>query len=287
MDGNPPSSHYRNPYTPILPSDVTGLTSFTALSLLDCLSPNHPLISVLRAAQTGNDQLTEFFLFSSLADADQPPIPGEVTTSSAPILAAIGRENIKVIEVLLKQESFDPTRRLLWELFQEFPERKPTAKSYDEFLQRKLYRRIYRVLEKKVDDALKGQLEGIIRDVQTQLYEEVQTTFRTGEKQGLDGNDENATRMPISGIDLILLLQDACPLNSFSPPWSALSLEHLMDISNISFELLSSPADTVKEHNFSMVVSPLYTVKATHDFTSNYAEDLPFRVGQIIIVTNE
>ncbi|KAI1801733.1 hypothetical protein F4811DRAFT_573808 [Daldinia bambusicola] len=84
------------------------------------------------------------------------------------------------------------------------PETKPTAKSYDEFLQRELYRRIYRVLENKVDDTLdsaeksvvdtlKGQLEGIIRDVQTQLYEEFKTTFRTGENQALDGNDENAT----------------------------------------------------------------------------------------------
>ncbi|KAK6952116.1 hypothetical protein Daesc_006648 [Daldinia eschscholtzii] len=193
------------------------------------------------------------------------------------------------------------------------PELKPTAKSYDEFLQRELFRRIYRVLENKVDDALdsaeknvvdglKSQLEEIIRDVQTQLYEEFQTTFRPGEGQASNENDENASYMPISGMDPTLLLQDMFPLSSSSPPWSALGLEHqqagpsasipqlpyeLMDISNISFEPLSSPVDANNNHDSSMTSSALFTVKAAHDYTSDYAEDLSFRVGQIITVTND
>ncbi|OTB11020.1 hypothetical protein K445DRAFT_28856, partial [Daldinia sp. EC12] len=30
-----------------------------------------------------------------------------------------------------------------------------------------------------------------------------------------------------------------------------------------------------------------FTVKAAHDYTSDYAEDLSFRVGQVITVTND
>ncbi|KAI1654688.1 hypothetical protein F4813DRAFT_382515 [Daldinia decipiens] len=80
--------------------------------------------AVLRAAETGNDQLIDFLLSSSLADADQPPIPGGTVVSSTPMLAAIGRENIKVIEVLLKQKNFNPTRQFWGLTYYEIAEKR-------------------------------------------------------------------------------------------------------------------------------------------------------------------
>lgn len=191
------------------------------------------------------------------------------------------------------------------------PELRPTAKSYDEFLQKELFRRIYRVLENKIDealdsaemnvaDALKSQLERIIRDVQTELHEEFQSSIR--QKQAFDGTNGIAAKMPIPGIDPMPLLQDMFPLSSFSPPWSALSLEHqqeassssapqlangLEDISNLRFDLLSNPVETSQNHDFGTVTSVPFTAKATYDYISDHAEDLSFRRGQIITVTGE
>ncbi|KAI0119058.1 hypothetical protein F4814DRAFT_438784 [Daldinia grandis] len=90
--------------------------------LLNHLLLNCPLI--IRAAETGNDQLIDFLMSCSLADADHPPIPGETVSSSTPMLAAIGRENIKVIEVLLKQKNFNPTRQFYGLTYYEIAERR-------------------------------------------------------------------------------------------------------------------------------------------------------------------
>ncbi|KAI1473848.1 hypothetical protein F4774DRAFT_422876 [Daldinia eschscholtzii] len=66
---------------------------------------------ILKAARTGNDQLIDFLTSCSLADADQPPLPTENVSFSTPMLAAIGQDNTRVIEALLKQKDFNPTRR--------------------------------------------------------------------------------------------------------------------------------------------------------------------------------
>ncbi|KAI1074878.1 hypothetical protein F5B20DRAFT_424500 [Whalleya microplaca] len=67
--------------------------------------------ATVRAARNGNDQLISFLLSSGLADPD--PYPCDILEWVAtPMLAAIGQRNIKVIEVLLKQEGFNSTRRL-------------------------------------------------------------------------------------------------------------------------------------------------------------------------------
>ncbi|KAI0847623.1 hypothetical protein F5Y00DRAFT_113196 [Daldinia vernicosa] len=190
------------------------------------------------------------------------------------------------------------------------PELRPTARSYDEFLQRELFRRIYRVLENKIDealdsaerdvaDALKSQLEGIIRDVQAELYGEFQSSIR--QKQAIDETNGIATQTPIPGPDPMLLLQDMLPLSSFSPPWSALSLENqqassssapefangLEDISNLRFDLLSNPFETSQNHDSAMVIPVPFTAKAAYDYISDHEEDLSFRIGQIITVTSE
>ncbi|KAI1379681.1 hypothetical protein F4677DRAFT_441888 [Hypoxylon crocopeplum] len=82
------------------------------------------LKAVVAAAEGGNDHLIKFLISASLADPDQPPVPGRVVTFSTPMLAAIGQKNIKVVEVLLKQEGFNPTRRFMGLTYYEIAERR-------------------------------------------------------------------------------------------------------------------------------------------------------------------
>ncbi|KAI1407775.1 hypothetical protein F5Y13DRAFT_205706 [Hypoxylon sp. FL1857] len=69
------------------------------------------LNATVLAAECGNDQFIQFLTSSSLADPDPPPVPGRFLAFSTPMLASIGQENIKIIEILLKQEGFNPCRR--------------------------------------------------------------------------------------------------------------------------------------------------------------------------------
>ncbi|KAL7621314.1 hypothetical protein AAE478_008634 [Parahypoxylon ruwenzoriense] len=69
------------------------------------------LEAAVTAAKNGNNQLMGILISSSLVDPDPHPIPARDIMFSTPMLAAIGRQNIKVVELLLKQELFNPTRR--------------------------------------------------------------------------------------------------------------------------------------------------------------------------------
>ncbi|XXH05895.1 Chitinase 2 [Hypoxylon texense] len=69
------------------------------------------LKKVIWAAKHGDDQLIDFLMSYSLADADPPPIQDSDVEFSTPMLAAIGQKNVKVIEVLLKQKRFNPARQ--------------------------------------------------------------------------------------------------------------------------------------------------------------------------------
>lgn len=80
--------------------------------------------SMVAAARGGHDLVIQLLLGLGGANADPGPVtslPGEFAT---PILAAIGQENIKVVELLLEQQGFDPTRRFQGETYYEIARRR-------------------------------------------------------------------------------------------------------------------------------------------------------------------
>ncbi|KAI9817608.1 MAG: Set3 complex subunit with deacetylase activity, meiotic-specific repressor of sporulation proteins [Thelocarpon impressellum] len=67
--------------------------------------------SLIAAARGGHDEVIQLLLGIGGADADADPVESQKEGFNTPILAAIGRGNEKVIQLLLEQRKFDPTRR--------------------------------------------------------------------------------------------------------------------------------------------------------------------------------
>lgn len=67
---------------------------------------------LIAAAKGGHDEVLGLLLGMGEPDPDPEPVPTHKEGYNTPMLAAIGRGNDKVIKLLLKQEGFDPTRRL-------------------------------------------------------------------------------------------------------------------------------------------------------------------------------
>ncbi|KAI9836315.1 MAG: Ankyrin repeat domain-containing protein 11 [Thelocarpon superellum] len=67
--------------------------------------------SLIAAARGGHDEVIQLLLGIGNADADPPAVLTQKRGYNTPMLAAIGRGNEKVIELLLEQPTFNPTRR--------------------------------------------------------------------------------------------------------------------------------------------------------------------------------
>ncbi|MCJ1228142.1 Set3 complex subunit with deacetylase activity, meiotic-specific repressor of sporulation proteins [Toensbergia leucococca] len=78
------------------------------------MRPKADTESVLAAAKGGHEVVLQLLIAIGKPDPDPAPSQSSAykPAYSTPMLAAIGRENIKVIELLLEQPGFDPTRRL-------------------------------------------------------------------------------------------------------------------------------------------------------------------------------
>ncbi|KAI9796932.1 MAG: Ankyrin repeat domain-containing protein 11 [Piccolia ochrophora] len=66
--------------------------------------------SLIAAARGGHDEVIQILLGIGGADADPKPVKSMRPDSNTPMLAAIGRGNEKVVQLLLDQPKFDPTR---------------------------------------------------------------------------------------------------------------------------------------------------------------------------------
>lgn len=66
--------------------------------------------SMVAAARGGHDLVIELLLGIGGASPDPRPVSSQPSEYATPILAAIGQENINVLDLLLKQQGFDPTR---------------------------------------------------------------------------------------------------------------------------------------------------------------------------------
>jgi hypothetical protein len=75
--------------------------------------------SMVAAARGGHDLVIQLLLGLGSANPDPGPVPALQPEFATPILAAIGQENIKVVELLLEQGGFDPTRRFKGETYYE------------------------------------------------------------------------------------------------------------------------------------------------------------------------
>jgi ankyrin repeat protein len=75
--------------------------------------------SMVAAARGGHDLVIQLLLGLGGANPDPRPVYNAQPEFATPILAAIGQENIKVVELLLEQAGFDPTRRYKGETYYE------------------------------------------------------------------------------------------------------------------------------------------------------------------------
>ena len=80
--------------------------------------------SMVAAARGGHDVVMQLLLALGSANPDPAPVPSMQRELGTPMLAAIGQENIKVIRLLLDQNSFDPTRRFQGETYHEIARRR-------------------------------------------------------------------------------------------------------------------------------------------------------------------
>lgn len=75
--------------------------------------------SMVAAARGGHDLVIQLLLGIGGANPDPAPVSSLPSAFATPILAAIGQENIKVLELLLEQQSFDPTKRIEGQTYYE------------------------------------------------------------------------------------------------------------------------------------------------------------------------
>lgn len=80
--------------------------------------------SMVAAARGGHDLVIQLLLGLGSANADPAPVSSLAPEFATPILASIGQENIKVVELLLEQQGFDPTRRFKGETYYEIARRR-------------------------------------------------------------------------------------------------------------------------------------------------------------------
>ncbi|UKZ77784.1 hypothetical protein TrVFT333_005510 [Trichoderma virens FT-333] len=80
--------------------------------------------SMVAAARGGHDLVIQLLLGLGGASADPPPVKTLQAEFATPMLAAIGQENIKVVELLLEQQNFDPTRKIKGETYYEIARRR-------------------------------------------------------------------------------------------------------------------------------------------------------------------
>ncbi|KAJ2967443.1 hypothetical protein NQ176_g9659 [Zarea fungicola] len=88
--------------------------------------------SMVAAARGGHDLVIQLLLGLGGANADPGPVSSLPSEFATPILAAIGQENIKVVDLLLEQQGFDPTRRFKGETYYEIARRRQGPNWKDE-----------------------------------------------------------------------------------------------------------------------------------------------------------
>lgn len=94
--------------------DAAGKGDLAIVDHILKMRPRADSESVLAAARGGHEIVIELLIAIGRPDPDPDPLHSgdHKPAYSTPMLAAIGRGNVKVIQLLLNQPGFDPTRRL-------------------------------------------------------------------------------------------------------------------------------------------------------------------------------
>lgn len=94
--------------------DAAGKGDLAIVDHILKMRPRADSESVLAAARGGHEIVIELLIAIGRPDPDPDPLQSgdHKPAYSTPMLAAIGRGNVKVIQLLLNQPGFDPTRRL-------------------------------------------------------------------------------------------------------------------------------------------------------------------------------
>lgn len=117
--------------------------------------------SMVAAARGGHDLVIQLLLGLGGASADPAPAASLPAEFATPILAAIGQENIKVVELLLEQQGFDPTRRFKGETYYEIARRRQGTNWKEE---EHLLRNSYDEYKRSHKDTLKTKSPSTRRD---------------------------------------------------------------------------------------------------------------------------
>lgn len=80
--------------------------------------------SLIIAAKAGYDEVINMLFGFSVTNPDPDPLDDMPPESATPILAAIGRDSLKVIELFLNQPAFNPTRLVNGETYYEIAKRR-------------------------------------------------------------------------------------------------------------------------------------------------------------------
>jgi hypothetical protein len=80
--------------------------------------------SLIIAAKAGYDEVINMLFGFSVTNPDPDPLDDMPPESSTPILAAIGRDSLKVIELFLNQPTFNPTRLVNGETYYEIAKKR-------------------------------------------------------------------------------------------------------------------------------------------------------------------
>ena len=99
--------------TPERLRDAAGKGDLTIVDHILKMRPKVDTEAVLAAARAGHDGVLNLMMAIGIVDPDPEPLRSREykPAFSTPMLAAIGRGSISVIQLLLNQPSFDPTRR--------------------------------------------------------------------------------------------------------------------------------------------------------------------------------
>lgn len=117
--------------------------------------------SMVAAARGGHDLVIQLLLGLGGANADPGPVSSLPSEFATPILAAIGQENINVIELLLEQQGFDPTRRFKGETYYEIARRRQGTNWKDE---EQLLKNAYDEYKRSHKDTAKTKSPGARRE---------------------------------------------------------------------------------------------------------------------------
>ncbi|KJZ74103.1 hypothetical protein HIM_06552 [Hirsutella minnesotensis 3608] len=134
--------------------------------------------SMVAAARGGHDLVIQLLLGLGGANADPGPVAGLHPDFATPILAAIGQENIKVVELLLEQQGFDPTRRFKGETYYEIARRRQGTNWKEE---EQLLKNAYDDYKRSHKDNIKTKSPGGRREIEREKEEKLARRDETKE----------------------------------------------------------------------------------------------------------